>query len=797
MTLLVPWLGYPLLLAVVTLGCGTLLGQAAGRRLPGVLLLPAGYAVIVVVSSLTTMTGATAWLTTPLVVLLALAGLVPALQRRARPDVAALVAGVAVFAVYAAPIVLSGSATFAGYISLDDTATWLALADNALAHGRDTAMLAPSTYSTVLHDYLSTGYPLGAFVPLGIGSQLTGTDAAWLFQPQIAYLAAMLGLSVYSLSTRMLPVRWLRGLTAVLGAQAALLYGYAFWSGIKEITAAALIALLVALIDDLPRARSSLRAVLPVACVAAALTDVLAIVGAVWFSALGLLVLAGLLSRHRRRVAILTATAVAAASVLALPALATARTFVSVANSGDISGHGGGDAGLGNLIHPLSYLQVVGIWPVGDFRLRPHAMRVTEVMIAFALLAGLAGLLVAVRRRAWGLPVYLAVAGGGAIVIVVAGAYGHGSPWLDGKALAIASPALVAAAAAGGGALLRRPTVALGALGLAAVSVGVLWSNALAYGNVWLAPRAQLGELETIGQRFAGDGPTLMTEYEPYGVRHFLRRLDPEGASERRARPVELQNGSTLGKAAYADIDAFALSAILVYRTLVLRTSPVASRPPSDYRLVWHGRYYEVWQRPARPPDVLEHLSLGAGAEPVAVPACNQVLQLAALAAQHGGALVASKRTAAIVQDLAAGAGVLPPGWGAPGGGAVVPAGPGSLTVALAVPSAGRYGFWLSGSFRDTVTISVDGEAVGSETDQLSEGGQLVPFGYATLGPGRHTVVLRYSRNRLAPGSGSAPFAFGPLEIGRAAASARLVEVAPARALSLCGKSLDWVEAVG
>ena len=33
----------------------------------------------------------------------------------------------------------------------------------------------------------------------------------------------------------------------------------------------------------------------------------------------------------------------------------------------------------------------------------------------------------------------------------------------------------------------------------AAIAVGVLWSNGLAYSNVWLAPRGQLAELQAIG----------------------------------------------------------------------------------------------------------------------------------------------------------------------------------------------------------------------------------------------------------------------------------------------------------
>ena len=65
--------------------------------------------------------------------------------------------------------------------------------------------------------------------------------------------------------------------------------------------------------------------------------------------------------------------------------------------------------------------------------------------------------------------------------------------------------------------------------------------GALAYRDVNLAPRDQLAELETIGHRIAGQGPTLMTEYQPYGVRHFLRDADPEAASELRRRQVPLR----------------------------------------------------------------------------------------------------------------------------------------------------------------------------------------------------------------------------------------------------------------
>jgi hypothetical protein len=49
-----------------------------------------------------------------------------------------------VFCVDAAPIVLSGQATFAGFLKLDDTSTWMALTDRVMTHGRSLAGLPPS-----------------------------------------------------------------------------------------------------------------------------------------------------------------------------------------------------------------------------------------------------------------------------------------------------------------------------------------------------------------------------------------------------------------------------------------------------------------------------------------------------------------------------------------------------------------------------------------------------------------------------------------------------------------------------
>src|SRR5204863_9832141 len=106
---------------------------------------------------------------------------------------------VAVFAVFGAPILLSGHATFAGYITLDDTSTFLGLTDRVMDHGRDLSGLQPSTYQRVLELNLAHGYPVGALVPVGLGHELVRQDVAWLFQPTIDFAAAILALALYAL----------------------------------------------------------------------------------------------------------------------------------------------------------------------------------------------------------------------------------------------------------------------------------------------------------------------------------------------------------------------------------------------------------------------------------------------------------------------------------------------------------------------------------------------------------------------------------------------------------------------
>jgi hypothetical protein len=680
-------------------------------------------------------------------------------------------AAVAVFALYAAPVVLSGQATFAGYIRLDDTATWFALTDRVMGHGRSTTGLPVSTYFVVLRSYIGTGYPVGAFLPLGVGHQLTGQDIAWLFQPYLAFLAAMVSLSLYWIARTALPSSRIAALAAFAAPLAAITYGYSLWGGAKELMAAALVALAAALAADAAREARLGRQLLPVATAAAASLSALSAGAAIWLAPLLFGALAAGFLFQRRDVPVRQAAVfLPLAAVLAVPAIAAASTFVSPGSKHTLTSNDE----LGNLARPLKAAQSLGIWPTGDFRTNPVDSFTAYVLIGALVFCGFLAIILLLRRRSWELP--LAVIGVAIALLVVAH---FGSPWVDGKAMATAAPAFVLAGMAGAGLVFLRGRRVEGAILAAAILTGVLWSDALAYRDMSLAPKHQLSELQAIGKRISGTGPTLMADYEPYGARHFLRGGAPEGASEFRWRQVTLRNGTLLPKGQSADIDSFRLDGILVYRNLVLHRGPSASRPPAPYKLVWKGDYWELWQRPVRYPQVIDHLPLGTSQQPGSVPDCATV-QAEALRVPAGGSLAAPIRQKATFVQLRL-------------------ALPGSADGGALIREAGDYTVWIGGSFPSRVRVYIDGKLVGSRRSGL-EWEQYQPLGTVHLSGGTvHDVRLVYDgRSFLHPGSGdSGRTPIGPVALARQTADVPVTYVPASRARELCGKNLDWVEALG
>ena len=606
----------------------------------------------------------------------------------------------------------------------------------------------------------------------------------------------MLALSLWAIIGPVVRSRLLRAFVVFIAAQSALIYGYSLWGGVKEVAAAWLVALTIATIIPVLEAQARARSFVPLAAACFAMLGVLGYGGAVWL-ALPLVVVAFGAVRIwiRRSTRWQLVGLVVLGALLALGLIRGAQGFLKA--NASLTG-----SDLGNLIHRLNPLQVFGVWPAGDFRVDPpNSAAVAGVLIGVVIVALLAGLFVCWRRR-WGLPVlYLATAAAGALLVSA-----RGSPWVQGKAFATISPAALLVGLTGVSAVIGRssprpardPDLApskesasagwgrrvVAVLAAAAIAFGVVWSNVLAYHHVTVAPYGQLKELSEIGHRFAGDGPTMVNEYEPYAVRHFLRDMDPESPSELRYRVIPLLGGQQVPKGGYADLDQFELPGLLVYRTIVTRTSPVASRPPAPYSLVYDGRWYRVWQRPVQPQRlVLDHLPLGNSIDPAAVPACSQVLRLGREAGQLG-------LLAAVARPAPSVAGVPSP----------LPTG--DTTAAFVVSTPGVYQVWLAGSFARRVVAHVDGVRVGSSHEVINEAGGWTPLGSIRLVAATHRVTLSYGDAELSPGSGG-PGAAGPtLPVGPVALAPGdqrlpVSYFSPARARSLCGRSWDWVEALG
>jgi hypothetical protein len=862
------WVLFPLVLAAVGLGWGSLVEWPGGRR-GGALTIPLGLAAAIVAASLLTQFSASAPAAVPVVGAIGGLGLLRA-WRHARVPAPAVAAAVGVLAIYGAPVILSGQATFLGYVRLDDTATWFAFVDQFFAHGRALGSLPSSTYQTLLQTNLvQGGYPPGAFMLPGIGHGLTGIDVAWLFQPDMAVCAGAMAMCMWELLDGVVESRWLRSFVAFIAAQSALLVGYAAWGGIKEVTGAFLLALgLAVTARALPAGRlaradgaavaapvqqpegPSLRDGIAIAVVGAALIDtfgvgagfyvapVLLVVAAAWcvaarrgFAELGRELRGGrtaaAVARVRRHGGVLVAVPLTAA--LMLPAWLTLSAYLH--NNGVFTSSGSGSAtAYGNLTSPLRALQLSGIWLDGDFRSYPgppSPAALNDLLIWMVFAGAVLAVGLTLRRRLWGLPLYAGVAVFAIVVLSLIGTV----PWIMGKSLAISSPAVLLAGMAGGAILIssRRALPALaGVLVLGGIAGGVLWSNYLQYRNVTLAPRTRLAELAHVGSLLDGRAPTFLNEYEIYGTRHFLRQGAPVSPAEYRPVNLPTLGNALLDKPAWANIDAFGLATLRAYPSLVERVSPTESLPPSIYRPVYLGRYYQLWQQPAHPSlTVLLHYPLGdstsdaycGNAEnvtpsysplcpiaPASVPQCSQVGALARTAQRDHAVLRAYERTNPIVvrgTTMHASAA----GWSADPSSGILTATAGGATASVEfhIPYGVKgWQLWLGGSFARGFDVTVDGRPVGSVVDQLDPIGAYERVGAPlTLAPGNHTFRVTYRGDDLSPGGAQDEpdytqiweLALAP-PLYPSTAAARMLTVTPAHATRLCGKSLDWIEVV-
>jgi hypothetical protein len=112
------------------------------------------------------------------------------------------------------------------------------------------------------------------------------------------------------------------------------------------------------------------------------------------------------------------------------------------------------------------------------------------------------------------------------------------------------------------------------------------------------------------------------------------------------------------------------------------------------------------------------------------------------------------------------------------------------------VPKAGVYDVWAGGSFSSTLTMYLDRYEVGRMSNQTEWPGTFLYFGSRELAKGPSSLGMRHSGPDLSPGSAAIQsFGLGPFVIAPEFAS-KITTVEPDKAQSLCGKYVDWVEAV-
>jgi hypothetical protein len=789
---------FPLLFWLLSLGCGLLVGRLSGVRLPALLLMPLGFGTLIVVTQFTTWWRTSAPLSPIVVLALALLGFALARTElrerwRARPRWWWCLAAVPVvtYLILAAPVILAGRATFTGYL-LDTTgAVQIAGAERLLHFAHDFSTGVPA-YGTTLQAYFGNGYPSGGHSVLASVGWLSGQSLIWLFSVFQAAELGMLALVLAFLARRAGLARPSAALAGTIGAVPALDSAYLLMGSIKEMTALPMLVLMGALLvyaREL-RARAGVRAVLPFAIAAAGALGAIGIAATPWvglFGAGALLVAVPIGRRRDLRPLALGAVALAGVTaIVALPTVASLSQKLTLAESVTNS-NSAAVADPGNLLRPLKFIQTLGVWLGESHRVEPRYVQETFVLIGIVIVCLALGVVWLVRRRAW------SVLSFGVLSFVVWEIVRrHGTEWTDAKLLVILSPVLVFVAMLGALGLMRTRRLEGLVLTLALLA-GILGSDALLYHGTNLAPTQRYNELASIGERYAGEGPTLAPDFDEYDL-FLLRGMEVDAPGLAYSARFALVPGEAQLYGHSYDLDTLALPSTEFFKTIVMRRSPAWSRPPGNFVRLREGGSYSVWRREG--PAPLVHIPLGGGYEPAAKLSCRRLEKIATSAKRKGARISYAPRASNVSVDLAT-------MYRSP---SVVPSvdlegrtqlgfsGAGRIEGAVRIRNPGRYVLWLGGDVDRPVHISVDGRLIGSPTQQTGDDGTMIDVASLTLSAGRHSIRLLRGGGDLRPDDYGSSAMDGLIFEPRSDLSATVRTIPAAAWRTVCGQTLDWIE---
>jgi hypothetical protein len=263
-------------------------------------------------------------------------------------------------------------------------------------------------------------------------------------------------------------------------------------------------------------------------------------------------------------------------------------------NAGTGAGTGIPTSSLGNLVGPVSFWKVFGMWDVGDYRLPAIDTFHVGMFVAIGLLVTLVGTVWWIRRS--GLAVPLAAAVGTAIWIY---SNRNQSPYVASKALVIVAPLFMLLATRWlvelrSGELWMSSTGALRVGAAALLGWAVLGTSVDALRSAEVGPTAHVDELRKL-EPMLGRSETLFLgrddfiEWELAGTpvrQPFL------GYAQFPLRP---QKAWLYGQV--LDFDDIPPETLDTFRYVVGPRDPAASQPPSNMKPVRSTRYFEVWER--------------------------------------------------------------------------------------------------------------------------------------------------------------------------------------------------------
>ncbi len=352
--------------------------------------------------------------------------------------------------------------------------------------------------------------------------------------------------------------------------------------------------------------------VLPAGLLVAGAIYTYSYLGVIWFAATLLVLVAGeavLAPRRARRwisldslasVAPWLAGFVGLGVVILIPIAGDLQTFFNTVGFSPAASGSIAVGNLGNLFHPLSAYESLGVWWSSDFRQDPtNTFHAGELSI-LALAAVVVGLVWSVRRGQLELPAGVAASG------LIWWYSNHSqSPYVAAKALVIASPVIMAVALRP---LLTRRRASKQIRAVVLVCAAVLCASA-AYSS-YLSLQSASVQAPAAGRELAsfhhltGDAGVLflgIDDWAPWELRNSpvatLSAPTPSiaGVSSPPNKPFASQA---------LDFDSVIPDDLDKFRYVITTNTSFASQPPQNFHLLASDRLYQLWKRVGATPQL-------------------------------------------------------------------------------------------------------------------------------------------------------------------------------------------------